>query len=84
MAEAGFQEVETYIYRCQNTATQFIATRPIIELCLAVERRQGSRAANQWWQQYRLDLEGMQTAAQEEKRMEGGGEETDGNDKETD
>ena len=49
MVEAVFQEVETYIYRCQNTVTQFIATRPIIELCLAVERRQDSRAANQWW-----------------------------------
>ena len=49
MAEAGFLEVETYIYRCQNTVTQFIATRPIMELCLAAERRQGSRAANQWW-----------------------------------
>ena len=38
MAEAGMQEVETYISRHQNTVTQFIATRPIMDLCLVAER----------------------------------------------
>ena len=37
MAEAGLQEVDTYVSRCQNTVAQFIATRPIRNLCLAAE-----------------------------------------------
>ena len=49
MAEAGFKEVETYVSRRQNTVAQFIATRPIIELCLEMEWRSGSRVTNQWW-----------------------------------
>ena len=35
MAEAGLQVVETYSARHQNTVTQYIATRPIMDLCLA-------------------------------------------------
>ena len=31
----------------------------------------------QWWEQEVLDLEGVHTAAQEAKRVEGGEEETD-------
>ena len=48
MAEAVLQEVETYISRRQNAFTQFIATRPIIDLCLAAERRTGPRVYK-WW-----------------------------------
>ena len=46
--EAGLQEVGTYVSRRQNTVKQFIATRPIIDLCLAEERRPGSRVSNRW------------------------------------
>ena len=63
MAEAGLQEVDAYVYRRQNTVAQFIATRPIMDLCLAVEHRTGSRVAKQWWEQDSLDLEGMRTEA---------------------
>ena len=41
MAEAGLQEVETYLSRHHNTVTQFIASRPIMDLCLAVELSPG-------------------------------------------
>ena len=34
MTEAVLQEVETYIVRHQNMDAQYIATRPIINLCL--------------------------------------------------
>ena len=46
MAEAIFQEVDTYIYHHQNTVAHFIATRTIMELCLATDQRPGSRVAN--------------------------------------
>ena len=34
MTEAVLQEVETYISCLHNKVTQFIATRPIMDLCL--------------------------------------------------
>ena len=34
MVEAGLQEVDTYVSRRQNTVSQFIATRPIMDLSL--------------------------------------------------
>ena len=37
-AKAGIQESEIYITRNQNTVTQFIATRPFMDLCLAAAR----------------------------------------------
>ena len=73
MAEAGFQEVETYISRRQNIIAQYIPTRNIMDLCLAKKRRPGPR----WWEQEGLDLEGMQKAAREAEHPEGK-EETDG------
>ena len=47
MAEAGLQEVETYVSRLQNTVTQFIATRPIMNLCLEVDLIPGPRLSSQ-------------------------------------
>ena len=35
MSEVGLQEVETYVSRRQNTVAQYIATWPMMELCLA-------------------------------------------------
>ena len=83
MAEAGLQDVDTYISRRQNTVTQFIANRSIMDLCLLEERRPGSRVTNQWWEQDGLDVERIQIAAQEEEWAEGE-KETDGTDTETD
>ena len=63
MAEAGLQEVDTYVSHRQNTVAQYILTRPIMELCLAAERRPGKRVEMRWWKQEGLDLEGMRTAS---------------------
>ena len=48
MAEVGLQEVETYVSRRQNTVAKYIATRPIIDLCLMAKRRPGPRLAMRW------------------------------------
>ena len=66
MAEAGLQEVETYVYRHQNTAAQYITARKIMDLCLAAKRRPGPRVKTRWWEQEGLELEGMRKATQEE------------------
>ena len=49
IAEAGLQEVNKYVSRRHNTVTQFIATRPIMDLCLAEERCLGSRVEKKGW-----------------------------------
>ena len=74
MAETGFQEVETYVSCRQNTVVQYIATRPIIDLCMAAKRRPGTRVSVWWWEQEGLDLEGMRKTARETEKTEWGGE----------
>ena len=49
MTEAILQEVDNYIYLFQNIIAQFIATRPIMDLCLAEEGRPGPRVPMRWW-----------------------------------
>ena len=71
MAEAGFQEVETYISRRQKTVAQYISTKTIMDLCIAEKRRPGPRLAMRWWEQEGMDLEGMRTTASEADYMEG-------------
>ena len=44
-AEAGLQEVETYISCLHNTVAQFIAAITIMDICMAEERRPGSRVS---------------------------------------
>ena len=59
MAEAGLQEVDTYVTRPQNTVSQYISTRTIMYMCLAADRHLGTRVLIMWWDQDLLDLEGM-------------------------
>ena len=40
---AGLDDLETYIYIWQNMMAQYIATRPILDLCLVAERQPGAR-----------------------------------------
>ena len=42
MAESGFEEIGTYVTRRQNTVAQYIATRPILDLCERSIQRTGS------------------------------------------
>ena len=58
MEEEGLQEVDTYVTCQQNTFAQYIATGPIMYLCLEAERRPGTRVFKKWWEKDVLDLEG--------------------------
>ena len=49
MAETELQGVDTYVSCQQKKSEQFIVSRPIMDLCLAAERRPGTRVSNQWW-----------------------------------
>ena len=74
MAEAVLQEVETYVSHQQNTVTQYIATRPIMDLCLAAKWSPGPRVVKRWWEQEVLYLVGIRMAAWEAEHTEGGKE----------
>ena len=58
MEEAGFKEIGTYVTRRQNKVAQYIATRPILDLCERSARRPGLWLYWRWWEQDGLDLEG--------------------------
>ena len=74
MAAAGPYEVDTYIYHHQNTVAHYIATRPIMDLCLVAEQCPGTRVYKRWWEQEGLYLEGMRTVAWKEGKEEREGE----------
>ena len=37
MSETGLQDLETYVARHQNAVAQYIATRPIMDLCMVAK-----------------------------------------------
>ena len=52
-------DIGVYIARCHNTVAQYIVTRPIMELCMAAERRLGMQLLRIWWYQTTLDIIGI-------------------------
>ena len=58
MKETGMVRIRTSILRRQNTAAQFIVTRPILDLCEKATRRPGARVSWQWWEQTVIDWKG--------------------------
>ena len=55
--EAGLTDVRTSINRRQNTVAQYIATRPLLDLCEGVKQREGARVTLRWWDQLSIDWE---------------------------
>ena len=62
----GLEEVDTYVLHLYNTIAQYIATRPILEICLAAERQPGVQVTRKWWEHAGLTFG-------HEARMVGGG-----------
>ena len=59
MAEEVIQDIGTYVASCQNTVTQYIATRPIMDLCLVAGWHPWVQVLKRWWEQESIDLEGI-------------------------
>ena len=55
MKEAGLTDVHTSINRRQNTVAQYIATRPLLDLCKGVKQIEGARVTLRWW--YHSDID---------------------------
>ena len=57
MKEAGLTDVRTSINRRQNTFAQYIATRPLLDLCEEAKQREVARVTIRWWDQSGIDWE---------------------------
>ena len=49
LGEEGLEGMRKSITRRQNTVAQYIATRPILDLCDQATRRPGARVYRPWW-----------------------------------
>ena len=49
----------------QNMVTQFIAMRPILDLCEGAVRRTGALVPRRWWEQTGIDWKGAREKATE-------------------
>ena len=65
MREAGFEGIQKSITRRQNTVAQYIATRPILDLCERATQRVGERVSRRWW-----DHEGIYMKTAKERAAE--------------
>ena len=65
MGEAGFKGISKSVTRRQNMVAQYIATRPIMDLCERSTWRTGTRVSRKWWEQAGIDLEGRKKRATE-------------------
>ena len=65
MKEAGFKEIRNSVTNRQNTAAQYIATRPLMDLCEGAKQRGGARVSRRWWYQKGIDWETEKSRAAE-------------------
>ena len=57
MKEAGIKDIRTSINNRQNTVAQYIATRPILDLCEETNQIGGVRVSRRWWDQKDINWE---------------------------
>ena len=67
MRAVGLEEIGSYISGRQKTVAKYIATRPILDLCLDTERRPLLWTPEKWWEQ-----EGLVFLGRPEEGWKGG------------
>ena len=50
LVEAELEGIRKSVTRMQNTVAQYIATRPILDLCERSTRQPGARVSRHWWE----------------------------------
>ena len=49
LGEAGLEGIRKSVTRRKNTVAQYIATRPILDLCERATQQAGARVSWRWW-----------------------------------
>ena len=78
MKEAGLTDVRTSINRRENTVAQYIATRPLLDLCEGETQREGARVTLRWWDQQGIDWEKAKAKETETELASDSGSDTEG------
>ena len=71
MKEAGLTDIRTSILRRQNTVVQYIATRPLLDLCEGERAREGAKVPLRWWEQAEIDWEKVKAKGVETDMTDG-------------
>ena len=64
------EEIRVYINHHNNTVAKYIATHPIMDLCLEAEKKPGMHLSRRWWEHPALDILGIRARC---AAPEGGG-----------
>ena len=78
MQEEGLPDIRTSTLKRQNTVAQYIATRPLLDLCEGVRAREGAKVLLWWWDQAGTDWETAKAKGVETDRTDGTGTDTEG------
>ena len=65
LRETVMEEIRKSITRRQNTVLQYIATRPILDLCKRATRQPGAQVSRWWSEQAGIDLKGARKRSAE-------------------
>ena len=57
MEKAGLTDIWTSILIRHNTVPQYIAMRPLLDLCVGARTREGAKVTLRWWEQAGIDWE---------------------------
>ena len=55
----------------QNTVAQYIATRPLLDLCKSAREREGVKVPQSWWEQAGIDWEKAKAKGEEMDMTDG-------------
>ena len=71
-------DIRKSIANRQNTVAQYIATRPLLDLCEGARAREGAKVPMRWWDQADIDWETAKRKEVEQDSTGGYGTDTDG------
>ena len=71
MKEAGLTDIRTSILRRHNTVAQYIATRPLLDLCEGARAREVAKVPQRWWEKAGIDWEKSKAKGEETDMTDG-------------
>ena len=78
MREAGLTDIRKSIANRQNMVAQYIAMRPLLDLCKAASARDDAKVPMRWWNQAEIDRETAKSKSGETDCTSGSGKDMDG------